>query len=105
VERLLILTEGDEIAAPDLAFLRTPATAPPAPSLSHYRTLQEFRESTEKQFLVEKLREHDWNISATAKAIDTPRSNLYKKLEYYGLSKPTSGSGAPAGPPGGGARD
>jgi two-component system nitrogen regulation response regulator NtrX len=36
---------------------------------------------------VEKLKEYDWNISATAKAIDTPRSDLYKKLEQYGLSK------------------
>jgi two-component system nitrogen regulation response regulator NtrX len=34
-------------------------------------------------FLLAKLEEHDWNIAATAKAIDTPRSNLYKKLEAH----------------------
>ena len=30
-------------------------------------------------------REHDWNVSATARLIDMPRSNLYKKIEKYGL--------------------
>ena len=34
--------------------------------------------------LVQKLRENNWNISKTAEVIDTPRSNLYKKLEQYG---------------------
>jgi len=87
VERLLIMAEGEEIASDVLALIRTPITAAPAPSLSGYRTLQEFKEGTERQFLLEKLKENDWNISATAKAIDTPRSNLYKKLEQYGLSK------------------
>ena len=93
VERLMIMAEGDVIAPSDLGAIRTPATAPPAPSLSQYRTLQEFRESTERLFLLEKLKEHDWNISATAKAIDTPRSNLYKKLEHYGLSKHDAAGG------------
>ncbi|PYQ14795.1 MAG: Fis family transcriptional regulator [Acidobacteria bacterium] len=93
VERLLIMAEGDEITPDDLAALRGARTAPPAPALSQYRTLQEFKDSTERQFLVEKLKQYDWNISATAKAIDTPRSNLYKKLEQYGLSKHAVGSG------------
>jgi two-component system nitrogen regulation response regulator NtrX len=87
VERLLIMAEGEVITLEDLGTIRSPMTAAPGPSLSRFRTLQEFKESTERQFLVEKLKENDWNISATAKAIDTPRSNLYKKLEQYGLEK------------------
>jgi len=87
VERLLIMAEANVITPDDLVPLRGARTAPPAPALSQYRTLQEFKDSTERQFLVEKLKEYEWNISATAKAIDTPRSNLYKKLEQYGLSK------------------
>jgi two-component system, NtrC family, nitrogen regulation response regulator NtrX len=100
VERLLIMAEGEEILPSDLAAIRSPITAAPAPSLSRFRTLQEFKEATERQFLVEKLEENEWNISATAKAIDTPRSNLYKKLEQYGLEKHGRETGAPSRPPG-----
>ena len=46
-------------------------------------TLREFKETAERAFLVAKLRENGWNISKTAEVIDTPRSNLYKKLEQY----------------------
>ncbi len=48
-------------------------------------------ESAERAFLVQKLRENRWNISATATAIGTPRSNLYKKLEQYGIRQETDG--------------
>ena len=50
-------------------------------------TLREFKEVAERAFLVDKLREHNWNISKTAEVIGTPRSNLYKKLEQYGISQ------------------
>ena len=52
-------------------------------------SLREFKEGSERAFIVTKLRENGWNISATAQAIDTPRSNLYKKLEQYGISEET----------------
>jgi DNA-binding NtrC family response regulator len=48
---------------------------------------REFKEWSERTFLVEKLREQDWNISKTADVIDTPRSNLYKKLEQYAITQ------------------
>ena len=54
-------------------------------------TLREFKEVAERAFLVDKLREHSWNISKTAEVIDTPRSNLYKKLEQYRISQETDG--------------
>jgi two-component system, NtrC family, nitrogen regulation response regulator NtrX len=54
-------------------------------------TLREFKEQAEREFLVEKLREHHWNISRTAEVIGTPRSNLYKKLEQYGISQEQDG--------------
>ena len=53
------------------------------------RTLREFKEASERAFLVGKLRELGWNISKTAEEIDTPRSNLYKKLEQYNISQET----------------
>ena len=54
-------------------------------------TLREFKEAAERAFLVEKLRENNWNISKTAEALDTPRSNLYKKLEQYGIKQEVDG--------------
>jgi two-component system nitrogen regulation response regulator NtrX len=92
IERLLIMVEGDEIKPEDLAdVLRRPAeggaAGPPEPAAS----LQDFKAGAERQFLVEKLREHKWNISATANAIGTPRSNLYKKLEQYQIKQETDG--------------
>jgi two-component system nitrogen regulation response regulator NtrX len=40
---------------------------------------------------VDKLRENSWNISKTAEVIGTPRSNLYKKLEQYGINQEADG--------------
>jgi two-component system nitrogen regulation response regulator NtrX len=54
-------------------------------------TLREFKESAERAFLVQKLRENAWNISKTAEIIGTPRSNLYKKLEQYSIRQETDG--------------
>src|SRR5690606_24016808 len=54
-------------------------------------TLREFKEWSEREFIARKLREFGWNISRTAEAIDTPRSNLYKKLEQYGLKQDPEG--------------
>jgi two-component system nitrogen regulation response regulator NtrX len=98
VERLLIMTPGDSIDVDDLrdiARVDVRATAAPAepgaPSHLAPGTLKEFKESAERKFLVEKLREHAWNISKTAEVIGTPRSNLYKKLEQYAITEESDG--------------
>ena len=73
---------------------RRPADHPPPPgeaARTSPGTLREFKEVSERAFLVEKLREHGWNISKTAEVIDTPRSNLYKKLEQYNIKQETDG--------------
>ena len=58
-----------------------------APLLASHATLKDFKEAAEKEFLLAMLEKNEWNISRTAKEIDTPRSNLYKKLEQYGIGK------------------
>jgi two-component system nitrogen regulation response regulator NtrX len=88
IERLLIMAEGEEIGPEQLGeVLRRPGDAP-APAAG---TLRDFKESAERAFLVRKLHESKWNISATAAAIGTPRSNLYKKLEQYGITQEKDG--------------
>jgi len=95
VERLVLMTRSDPIAAADIpAGLGTALGGlPGAPTEGSLMlplsraTLQSFKDAAERAFLVAKLRENEWNIAATAKAIETPRSNLYKKLESYGINR------------------
>jgi two-component system nitrogen regulation response regulator NtrX len=96
VERLLIMSDRDAIEAEDVRSVvrPEPAAAPAqttAASGTRPSTLREFKEVSERAFLVEKLREFGWNISKTAEVIDTPRSNLYKKLEQYAIKQETDG--------------
>jgi two-component system nitrogen regulation response regulator NtrX len=88
IERVIIMTPGDVVDVSDLPdSVRTEAPASPVPEENAERpnTLREFKESAERAFLIQKLRENDWNISKTAETIGTPRSNLYKKLEQYNI--------------------
>jgi len=96
VERLLIMTPGDSIDVDDLREVvrmdAKPSASSPEPSnADRPGTLREFKESAERAFLVEKLRENAWNISKTAEVIGTPRSNLYKKLEQYAITQENDG--------------
>ena len=50
-------------------------------------TFDEFRQEAERGFLLAKLREHQWNVAETARALVMPRSNLYKKIERYQLTR------------------
>jgi len=88
IERVIIMTPGDVVAAADLpesVRAEAPAAALPEDRGERPGTLREFKESAERAFLLEKLRENEWNISKTAETIGTPRSNLYKKLEQYNI--------------------
>jgi two-component system nitrogen regulation response regulator NtrX len=98
VERLHIMTSGDAIELADLpGAVRSPSAGPAAPKpageaeATKAGTLREFKDTAERAYLVAKLRENGWNISKTAEVIDTPRSNLYKKLEQYQISQETDG--------------
>ena len=88
VERALILASGKMVTASDIDHLLPGAVAvgvPAGPSGS--QTFETFKQEAEKSFLAQKLREHDWNVSETARSLKMPRSNLYKKIERYGLSR------------------
>ncbi|HEY3381456.1 MAG TPA: sigma-54 dependent transcriptional regulator [Vicinamibacterales bacterium] len=95
VERMIIMSPGDTVDTDDLPeALRFDARPAPTDNGGESRaaaTLREFKETSERSFLVQKLRDNGWNISRTAEVIGTPRSNLYKKLEFYRISQETDG--------------
>ena len=90
VERLLILARGKTITAGDVSRLLGEEIAMDGGPKSEEGSFESFRAEVEKSFLAAKLREYDWNISETARALKLPRSNLYKKLERYGLLREKS---------------
>ena len=46
-------------------------------------TFRSAKEEFEREFLIQKLQENDWNISRTAEAIEVERSNLHRKIKTY----------------------
>jgi len=82
VERLMILGE-DELSSIKPMSMAPGSTKPFG--IGNFRSLKEFKEAAERAFIVEKIKENDGNLSKTAEAIETPRSNLYKKIEQYGI--------------------
>ena len=88
VERALILASGKTITAADIDHLLPGPVVVGGPAeASESQTFETFKLEAEKQFLTQKLKEHDWNVSETARSLKMPRSNLYKKIERYGLSR------------------
>ncbi len=94
VERLLILTLGDAVTEADVDRMvgdggRTVAAgeAVAGGALLRAGTFEEFKQAAERAYLLAKLKEHDWNVSETARTLAMPRSNLYKKIERYRLAR------------------
>jgi two-component system, NtrC family, nitrogen regulation response regulator NtrX len=94
VERLLILSTGRTVNAGDVDRLlpgvgsiadRPAQSAPGGPG--EPVTLDEARADSERAYILQKLIDYDWNISETARALNVPRSNLYKKIEKYQLTR------------------
>ncbi len=86
IERAVIMELDDEINSVELA----PTGGGGDPEIDGVfaaPTLSEFQTRAEKAFLRRALLRHNWNVAATARAISTPRSNLYKKIEAYGLKR------------------
>ena len=51
------------------------------------KSLREFREEVESEFIRLKLAEFEWNISRTAQALGIERTNLHKKLRALGIHR------------------
>ena len=96
VERAAILA-GDVITVADLP--EDPHQSPfedddePAPPSAHPSapgarpTLREYRETVERTYIVETLKEADWNVSKAAVTLGVERTNLHKKIRAYAIKR------------------
>ncbi len=101
-ERLAIMS-GDRVTEADVPAEVGPRSPAPAAEgapgdLSRYGEvgLRELRDLVERDYILQKLEEHDWNITQAAQALGVERTNLHKKIKQHGLSRAARG---PAEPP------
>ncbi len=84
IERLVIMCPEDSIEPQHLPpeLFRGAARAPQ----SNLATLQEARSAYEREFILRKLEENQWNMTRTAEALGLERSHLYRKMKVLGIS-------------------
>ena len=80
IERLVIM-------APDAVIQTDDLSLPNGNSGSRASTLHEARAQYEREFILSKLKENNWNISQTARLLGLERSYLYRKMKAYGIEK------------------
>lgn len=90
IERLVIMTPHQEITEQQLpAVIRSKQEQVAKPSHSavalESETFREAREEFERDYILQKLEENDWNVSRTAEMIGIERSNLHRKIKAFGI--------------------
>ncbi|MFN3740452.1 MAG: sigma-54-dependent transcriptional regulator, partial [Thermodesulfovibrionales bacterium] len=83
LERLFIMSQGEVIRPEDIESsfgLQSSGIR----SYFKFNTLREARDAFERDFILKKLEENNWNISKTAEAIRLERTSLYRKLKHLG---------------------
>jgi two-component system, NtrC family, nitrogen regulation response regulator NtrX len=88
---------GEEEAAPEASASEAPAevfdeereglSASRPPVAGEYLTLREFREHSERKYIVDTLKLTGWNISRTAVILGVERTNLHKKIRGYQIKR------------------
>ncbi len=86
VERLFIMSQGEVIRPEDIES-SFDLQSSGFHSYFKFNTLREAREAFERDFILKKLEENNWNISKTAEAISLERTALYRKLKHLGITE------------------
>jgi len=82
VERMAILTPGDHITLDSIPVeLRLSRDTAPRSSV------QDARDSAEREHLLRALESADWNVSSAARALGMERTNLHKRIRSLGLTR------------------
>lgn len=90
VERLMLLSSEPEITKNEVEQFVTGKRASKeqlSEIIDETESFHVYKEEAEKLFIKKKLEKYDWNISATADAIDIQRSHMYNKLKKYDIEK------------------
>jgi len=82
VERMAILSPGEHLTRDSIPVeIRVQREAGPK------STIQEARESAEREHILRALEESKWNVSGAARALGMERTNLHKRIRALGLSR------------------
>ena len=81
VERMAILTAGAGSGR------RTRSRSSCAPRTPRHSSLQQARDSAEREHLLRALDDAGWNVSAAARALGMERTNLHKRIRALGLKR------------------
>jgi two-component system nitrogen regulation response regulator NtrX len=88
VERAVIMELEETIERVDVPSV--PGGSGTLDSLLDAASLSDFQRASEIAYIEHQLAKNGWNVAATARAIGTPRSNLYKKMQAYGIKRESS---------------
>ena len=88
VERLLIMSAEKTINEGHLPDYIKKTDQKTGFTFHNIKSWKDFKQNSEKHFIEEKLKEYKYNIAKTAREIQLPRSNLYKKIEFLGIIIP-----------------
>jgi two-component system nitrogen regulation response regulator NtrX len=87
IERAVIMSDG-VVTLDDLPPFLNISVKPVFDTCQHqHKTLREFKEAMEREFISMRLDQNEWNISRTATALGIERTNLHKKIKAYGLQR------------------
>ena len=83
IERFVIMNPSETIDVKEIDSVKGVKT-----DYSSFKTLRDAREHFEKNFIMNKLQENNWNISKTAEDLEIERSNLHRKIKSLGIETP-----------------
>jgi two-component system nitrogen regulation response regulator NtrX len=82
IERMAILTPGECLTRDSIPVeIRVQRETGPK------STIQEARESAEREHILRALEESNWNVSGAARALGMERTNLHKRIRALGLTR------------------
>jgi two-component system nitrogen regulation response regulator NtrX len=83
IERFVIMNTADVIDVKEVQPVKGMKS-----DYTAFKTLRDARENFEKDFILKKLQENNWNVSKTAEELEIERSNLHRKIKSLGIETP-----------------